>query len=134
MKVGDYVRIDGYISKIEHLKTSSSGKTYAQWKQPNGMLASANIIIIDEFSQNIIDLIVKDDLLKIIYPIGREKDLFQEEVTQVIENEDNKLYIKLYTERYVLLENLSRYDIKIKSIVTKEQFEKMQYIVGSDEK
>lgn len=132
MKVGDYVRIDGYISKIEHLKTSSSGKTYAQWKQPNGMLASANIIIIDEFSQNIIDLIVKDDLLKIIYPIGREKDLFQEEVTQVIENEDNKLYIKLYTERYVLLENLSRYDIKIKSIVTKEQFENMQYIVESD--
>ena len=81
-------------------------------------------------SPNIIDLIAKDDLLKIIYPVGREKDLFQEEVTQVIENEDNKLYIKLYTERYVFLEDLSRYDIKIKTIVTKEQFKEMEYKIN----
>ena len=36
-------KLDGYISKIGHIKTSSSVKTYVQWKQPNGLLASGNI-------------------------------------------------------------------------------------------
>ena len=61
IKVGDYVRIDGYISKIGHIKKSSSGKTYAQWKQPNGMLASGCINIIEKSSSHIIDLIKVGD-------------------------------------------------------------------------
>lgn len=159
MKVGDYVRTDiGEIGKLEDLKLEyTKGKrlvtyyTYREVKENLVVFDNKNItqrfvdgssiyLTDDELknvedsivksSQNIIDLIAKDDLLKIIYPVGREKDLFQEEVTQVIENEDNKLYIKLYTERYVFLEDLSRYDIKIKTIVTKEQFKEMEYKIN----
>lgn len=124
MKVGDYVRIhtlsgQGGIAKLEKINDICI--------TDNGAVDKNNIV---KSNQNIIDLIAKDDLLKIIYPVGREKDLFQEEVTQVIENEDNKLYIKLYTERYVFLEDLSRYDIKIKTIVTKEQFKEMEYKIN----
>ena len=110
MKVGDYVRIDGYISKIGHIKTSSSGKTYIQWKQPNGLLASSNINIIEKSSPNIIDLIEVGD-----YVNGWK-------VTQITNS-----YIEICwgrdSDEFIKSEN-------IKSIVTKEQFKSMEYKVG----
>jgi len=127
--IGDYVRTDkGEIGKVSSVMKENLG--FGDIEVCNTEPYVYGTII--KSRPNIIDLIAKNDLLKIIYPIGREKDLFQEEITQVIENEDNKLYIKLYTEQYVFLEDLSRYDIKIKSVLTKEMFEQMEYKVESE--
>jgi len=103
MKIGDYVRIDGYISKIGHIKTSSSGKIYAQWKQPNGLLASGNVNIIEKSSPNIIDLIEVGDYVNGCPVLFKEK---------------NELVCGL----------LLRYkEENIQNVVTKEQFESMEY-------
>ena len=123
MKVGDYVRTTKGIIKVAKIENDIIKDTKCYMHYGDFIKSSPNII----------DLIKNEDLLKIIYPIGKNKDLFQEEITQVIENEDNKLYIKLYTEKYVFLEDFSKYDIEIKSIVTKEQFEQMEYRIGDDE-
>ena len=119
MCVGDYVRIDGYISKIGHIKTSSSGKTYVQWKQPNGILASGNISIIEKSSPNIIDLIEVGD-----YVNGQE--------VRYIDKGDGYCYLAI-DEDYTYL--IAGYDkdgltMSIKSIVTKEQFSAMEYKIN----
>lgn len=118
MKVGDYVRIDGYISKIGHIKTSSSGKTYIQWKQPNGLLASGNINIIEKSSPNIIDLIKVGDYINGHKIIKISEDFANRKI--LIYGYDNG-------ERQVAI---TIYEDEIKSIVTKEQFESMEYKVG----
>lgn len=120
MNVGDYIRIDGYISKIGHLKTSSSDETYVQWKQPSGLLASGNIKLIEKSSPRIIDLIEVGDYVNgcpvycINYDLDKEEDVV-ESVTIIIPFQEDKDI--LYAE-------------DIKSIVTHEQFEAMKYKVG----
>ena len=109
IKVNDYVRIDGYISKIGHLRTSSSGKTYAQWKKPNGLLASGNINIIEKSSPLIIDLIEVGD-----YVNG--------EYVTYINKKDN--YVDVGYDDAMLRAK------DIKSIVTKEMFEQMEYKIN----
>ena len=116
IKVNDYVRIDGYISKIEHLRTSSSGKTYAQWKQPNGLLVSGNINIIEKTSPRIIDLIEVGD-----YVNGCR-------VNFTYKPDDNKVFrIELNVDG--LKGHVIHETKHIKSIVTKEQFSQMEYKV-----
>ena len=109
MKIGDYVRIDGYISKIEHIRTSSSGRTYVQWKQPNGLLASGNINIIEKSSPRIIDLIEVGDYVN-GYRVSYSGGFYQ-------------YWDDMFDE------NTIETDKDIKSIVTKEQFEGMKYNV-----
>ena len=116
MNVGDYMRIDGYISKIEHMKTSSSGKTYVQWKQPNGLLANANIKLIEKSSPQIIDLIDYEDVVKIIYH-GEE---FICKVVNVAGFKGVQINLNY---------SVSLNCVKIKTIVTHEQMETMQYRV-----
>ena len=121
MNVGDYVRIDGYISKAEHIKTSSSGKTYVQWKQPNGLLASGNINIIEKSSPNIIDLIEVGDF------INGECVL---EITEKEKTPGFKRYFVTWRSA-VYGERIDEYELKriLETIVTKEQFEAMEYKV-----
>lgn len=111
MNVGDYIRIDGYISKIGHIKTSSSGKTYVQWKQPNGLLASANIKLIEKSSPQIIDLIEVGDY------VNGHKVFKKEKYELRVEDRENTWGIAILDE------------IDIKTIITHEQMEAMQYRV-----
>lgn len=112
MNIGDYVRIDGYISKIGNIRKSSSGKTYVQWKQPNGLLASGNINVIEKSSHNITDLIEEND-----YVNGSKVTFVDKELKCVIVS-------------CSFCESALIYEKDIKSIVTKEQFEKMEYKMG----
>lgn len=116
MRVGDYVRIDGYISKIGHIRASSSGKVYIQWKQPNGLLASGNINVIEKSSPNIIDLIEVGDYVNGI---------------RVDEIKNGQLRTSSYYDGYIC--NLCS-ENEIKTIVTKEQFSSMEYKVESEVK
>ena len=115
MNVGDYIRIDGYISKIGHIKTSSSGKAYAQWKQPNGLLASANIKLIEKSSPQIIDLIEENDYIRIITDTDFRR----------VYNSYGKLVI--YRGKELPIETFSNKFIG--GIITHEQMEAMQYRV-----
>lgn len=118
MNVGDYIRIDGYISKIGHIKTSSSGKTYVQWKQSNGLLASANIKLIEKSSSRIIDLIEVGDYVngRKVSKINLDKTLNKEKC------------ILCADTNYDCLDTVYKNE-DIKSIVTHEQMEAMQYRV-----
>ncbi len=117
---GMYIRFNGFISKIGHINTSKKGNTYVQFKQPNGLLAHTRIENIDRASFNIIDLIEVGD-----YVNGYE----------IIE----KPYC--YHEVYFISINsheswgwgIGEMPItKIKTIVTKEQFNSMKYVVERD--
>lgn len=107
IKVNDYVRIDGYISKIEHLRTSSSGKTYAQWKQPNGLLASGNINIIEKLNPNIGKLLKVGDFI---------------DGMRIIEIEDTTIHT--LGGWFIDIDDVE--DL-VTSVVTKEMFEQMEY-------
>ena len=117
MNVGDYIRIDGYISKIGHVKKSSSGKIYAQWKQPNGLLASANIKLIEKSSPQIIDLIEAGD-----YVNGNC-------VIEAAPKDKRKKQIIIVDSTCVEYGDLPLDNKDIKTIVTHEQMEAMQYRV-----
>ena len=117
---GMYIRFNGFISKIGHINTSKKGNTYVQFKQPNGLLAHTRIENIDRASFNIIDLIEVGD-----YVNGYE----------IIE----KPYC--YHEVYFISINsheswgwgIGEMPItKIKTIVTKEQFNLMKYVIERD--
>ena len=117
---GMYIRFNGFISKIGHINTSKKGNTYVQFKQPNGLLAHTRIENIDRASFNIIDLIEVGD-----YVNGYE----------IIE----KPYC--YHEVYFISINsheswgwgIGEMPItKIKTIVTKEQFNLMKYVIVRD--
>ncbi len=117
MNVGDYIRIDGYISKIGHIKTSSSGKTYVQWKQPNGLLASANIKLIEKSSPQIIDLIKVGDYVN-GYLVIEEPYTYHDVTFISVDTQDSWGWGK----GEMPIEN-------IKSIITHEQFGSMKYEV-----
>ena len=110
INVNDYVRIDGYISKIEHLRTSSSGKTYAQWKQPNGLLASGNINIIEKSSPNIGKLLKVGDFI---------------DGMPIVEIEDTTIHT--LGGWFIDVDDVE--DL-VTSIVTKEMFEQMEYKIN----
>ena len=119
---GMYIRFNGFISKIGHINTSKKGNTYVQFKQPNGLLAHTRIENIDRASFNIIDLIEVGDVLE----INNEK-------YEVIYDESyEKLGILIPNRKQLAISHsalefvLKKYKI---SIVTKEQFNSMKYVV-----
>lgn len=146
MKVGDYVRTnDGYIAKYLGCKTNSANQLFHYFDGTIRNIASyvyeedrflwddelKNII---KSSPNIIDLIEENDLLKIEYYSLR----YKERLTRLFE-------VEYKSEKYLTLKNahcdfnltdnnFSIYDKKlkpiIKSIVTREQFESMEYRIG----
>lgn len=81
---------------------------------------------VDKASDNIINLIERDDLLEIRYLIKSNE--YQKEVVQVIKNYAGKLYINSFP-RMAFIEDFDKYGIEILSIVTKEQFESVKYEV-----
>lgn len=107
LKEGMYVRLNSFISKIHHINTSKKGETYMQFIQPNGLNASMNVKIYDgKASYNIIDLIEIGDYV-------------------------NGMYVNyIFTDSIFCVGEYDHYVLKnkdIKSIVTKEQFESMEY-------
>lgn len=81
---------------------------------------------VDKASDDIINLIERDDLLEIRYLIKSNE--YQKEVVQVIKNYAGKLYINSFP-RMAFIEDFDKYGIEILSIVTKEQFESVKYEV-----
>lgn len=84
---------------------------------------------IDKASDNIIDLIEENDLLEIRYLIKSNE--YQKELLQVIKNYAGKLYVNAFPKK-IFIEDFDRYCVEILSILTKEQFESMKYIVESE--
>ena len=82
-------------------------------------------------SPNIIDLIEEHDLLKIEYKISDES--IQTEVVEVIRNYQGILYVNTFVGKFFVVD-LERYNRKILSIVTHEQFSAMEYKVESEVK
>ena len=77
-------------------------------------------------SENIIDLITENDLLEIKYLIRSYKH--QVEVLEVIKNYEGRLYVNAFPRR-IFIEDFKSYRVEIISIVTKEQFKAMKYII-----
>ena len=130
---GMYIRFNGFISKIGHINTSQKGNTYVQFKQPNGLLAHTRIDNIDKASFNIIDLIEYMDLLEIegsikIYGENKTVALFNPvRCDGFTEFEDGTHCIILNLDYLVDVK-----DLKIKSVLTKEQFDACKYVVERD--
>lgn len=124
---GMYVRFNGFISKIGHINTSKKGNTYVQFKQPNGLLAHTRIENIDRASFNLIDLIKVGD-----YVNGYKV----EEVNNNL-NEHKGICNCLDTYLWCVneldeFEEIVIFENDIKSVVTKEQFNSMKYVVERD--
>ena len=120
MKVGDYVRTHGYIDKIININDFREPSMKYALEQPSW---NNDVIFIGEeditkSSPNIIDLIEVGDYVNGIYIEGN-KDRYLETLEHDIENSSlgHIEYLKIYPK-------------DIKSIVTKEQFESMEYKVG----
>lgn len=112
MKVGDYVRTeDGKIAKVIDIEESLTFAGYEKRITTDKFkYSSRDTIIIKKSSPNIIDLIEVGD-----YVNGKE-------ITGVDEYTKQLTYEYGETTMYIGSEN-------IKSIVTKEQFESMEYKV-----
>ena len=117
---GMYIRFNGFISKIGHINTSKKGNTYVQFKQPNGLLAHTRIENIDKASFNIIDLIEVGDYVNGYLVIGKPYKFYD---TQFISLDTSESW------------NWSKGEMPIKyieTIITKEQFNSMKYVVERD--
>ena len=77
-------------------------------------------------SENIIDLITENDLLEIKYLIRSYKH--QVELLEVVKNYEGRLYVNAFPRR-IFIEDFKSYRVEIISIVTKEQFKAMKYII-----
>lgn len=122
LEVGMYIRINNFISKIEHINTSKRGYLYIQFKQPNGLLITMNTNQLRsdvKTSFNIIDLIEVGDYVNNGEVIKIMKEL-DEIIIATYSIYDNK---KMPVMRHIKEEN-------IKSIVTKEQFKACKYVIG----
>lgn len=84
---------------------------------------------ISDFKNNLIDLIEENDLLEIRYLIKSNE--YRKEVLQVIKIYATKLYVNAFPEK-IFIEDFDRYGVEILSVLTKEQFESMMYIVESE--
>lgn len=138
MKVGDYVRLkNGYIDKIEELKLQTKYTKY------NTLLFEHKVVeclFSDEdlkqlkSSPNIIELFEEHDLVVMEYFSLR----YNERVTRLFEVDYKDKRFMTLKNSYAdfMLENNEFNDNDkalhpiIKSIVTHEQFERMQYKVG----
>jgi NAD+--asparagine ADP-ribosyltransferase len=127
MKVGEYARTNfGCICKIvninEFREPSMKYGVEASYLKDIMFIGDENII---ESSPNIIDLIEENDILK----IEEQKGVYT--ICEVEEFRDPYVNYKFLGVR---LENQSRarklYELNIKSIVTKEQFSRMEYKVN----
>ena len=123
MKIGDYVRTEKGILKIRDDKPFKDDKnklnylTYGNYT----CVLKENII---KSSPNIIDLIEVGDYVNdmLVTNIWTDKE------TGNIEFEFNNHESYLYPKSWNYESRVTKY--KIKSIVTKEQFERMEYKVG----
>lgn len=110
LEVGMYVRTkDGYVSQYRYYDTTNMGKLLCI---PLSNRTFANIEDIIKASHNIIDLIEVGDYVNGL---------------KVIDIVENDIYISdYYAESYIGIVKVK----DIKSIVTKEQFEDMEYKIG----
>lgn len=125
MKVGDYCYIKGIsrdygIGKITQLNSgySSNGGELIdiQFKHSKHSVPKINVIS----SPNIIDLIEDGDYVN-GYLIEKVYDVFE-----ISPNKLKEAHVRYADEDFIS----QLYDTEIKSIVTKEQFESMEYKVG----
>jgi len=119
MKVGDYVRTRwGCIAKFEGIHESFYEFDNIIMDESSAVREELFVDIVEKSSPNIIDLVQKDDF------VNGEK----------IEDFDGELGIPIYDDGDYFMRSVIAYTplnkIDIKSIVTKEQFESMQYKVG----
>lgn len=128
IKIGDYVRtkygIGKYIDdeiKREKIIVIDRYIAYDHLEDYENVITQSEII---KSSSNITDLISEDDLLKIEYELASGEK--QSEVVQVIKNFEGKLFVNLWIGKF-FIEELEHYNKHIKSIVTKEQFDNMEY-------
>ena len=123
LKPNDYFRtFDGQIFKSMNVSPIEGNKIYYL----NGDYTWVDVSAVDNFSDDIINLIERDDLLEIRYLIKSNE--YQKEVVQVIKNYAGKLYINSFP-RMAFIEDFDKYGIEILSIVTKEQFASVKYEV-----
>ena len=133
LEINDYIRIDGFISKIDYIKKSKNGNEYVQFKQPNGIIAHINSKLIEKASHNITDLIEYMDLLEVQNPIklyGKDAEIsFFNPVRcdGFTTFEDGTHCIILDLDYFVDVK-----DLKIKSILTHESFESNCYEIGDE--
>lgn len=140
LNVGDYARFDYHrisvpiqISKIKEKEFDKDEKYYL-YLTDNGLVITGDNII--KSSPNIIDLIEENDLLKIEYFSLR----YNERVTRLFEvdyMDDKFMCIKNSYCDFMLVNKEFNEDDKelnpiIKSVLTHEQFEAMQYVVGDN--
>lgn len=71
------------------------------------------------------EIIKENDLIEVEYPIGEKK---QKEVLQVIKNFNNEIYVNTYVGKYKL-EDFSKRDIKILSVLSYEVFNKEKEVI-----
>ena len=133
MKIGDYVRykdiFKNEITKIRKLNKiippdEIIEENYYYFNDKEGTIQK-NII---KSSPNIIDLIEEHDLLK-LYDI----EYGEEYIAEVILEDKNMLCVHNYENSDLLIleyEFITNEHIELKSIVTKEQFDSMEYKVG----
>lgn len=132
IEVGDYVRTESGI--IEKIKTFDEQTNI--FKDEKGKLQKwlGETVFGDPYceeivnhSKNIIDLIEVGDILKI------KEDIYDEEyISEVVEDYDNELCIHNFeiSELLPIKKSINENTIKIKTIVTKEQFESIEYKIG----
>ena len=132
LKVGMYIRyvptLGDYtqkISKITKTKNCLLDMAYYLDNSEEPVFSSHFDDIVGA-SENIIDLITENDLLEIKYLIRSNKH--QVEVLEVIKNYEGRLYVNAFPRR-IFIEDFKSYGVEIISIVTKEQFETMKYII-----
>ena len=116
VNVGNYVRTkDGSIGKITYISEYNTAIT-TDYNTNRNIAKCVGISNIIKSSPNIIDLITKGDLIK--YHFNGEdyiSEVFEYKNDLWVQNEDNLFDIS---------------EINIKSIVTKEQFEAMEYKIN----
>ena len=111
LQVGDYVRTkEGYICKILEIHEEYDDE-YLDWNDIGSASIRKSHII--KSSPNIIDLIEVGDYV---------------DKLRVVDKYENYIVVETFDERIVMHK-----EDTIKSIVTKEQFEQMEYKVGGND-
>ena len=113
MKIGDYVRTKYGITQFKEYESTNGSKILCMPVKDGSQGIFANVEDVIKSSPNIIDLIEVGD-----YVNGWK--------ITTIDKRYNKLYAE-YEDGY-LIQAISKKNIK--SIVTKEQFESMEYKIG----
>ena len=118
MEVGDYVRTKNGISKVKEIHdvvTTDNEYITTLISHDNGTCSEENVI---KYSQNIIDLIEVGDYVNGYY-VEDIRHRYDGEMITILEVATGSNYFQT-----------PMYEDDIKSIVTREQFEAMQYKVG----